>query len=109
MSKINFSRHFMQDRADRYIFIAQTVGFGEVVHTHQVHTTKGSGYVEITTSGLVIVRGDDETVITMYLASFAEIKRYYEEKRVHREVELAAKRNERKGYIEKQNHAARGY
>ena len=76
MSKINFSRHFMQDRADRYIFIAQTVGFGEVVHTHQVHTTKGSGYVEITTSGLVIVRGDDETVITMYLASFAEIKRY---------------------------------
>ena len=108
MAKVIFTKHFLNDRSDRYIFIAQTVGFGEVAHKHEVKTTKGSGYVEITTTGLVIVRGNDDVIITMYLASLNEIQKYYGDKQVDREVVFAAKRNAKKGYIQKQNQAARG-
>lgn len=103
MAKVTFSKHFMEDRSDRYIFIASTVGFGEVVHTHEVNTTKGKGRVEITTTGVLIVRGYDNVIITMYIASLAEIKKYYDGGEVHREVHLAARRNEKKNYIKLQN------
>lgn len=105
MAKVTFSKHFIEDRSDRFVFIATTVGIGEIVHTHKVETTRGKGKVEITSTGVIIVRGYGDVIITMYIATLAEIKKYYDGGEVHREVFFAARRNEKRGFIKLQNQA----
>ena len=105
MIKTIFSEHMTKDRVDRYVFIATKIGFGEVVHTAETQTSKGKGRVEITSTGLIIVRGYNNIVITMYVATVAQIRLYYKNGIVPRQVILAAKRNEKKNYIVLQNTA----
>ena len=105
MTKTIFSEHMTKDRVDRYVFIATKIGFGEVVHTAKTKTTKGEGKVEITSTGVIIVRGYNNIVITMYVATVAQIKMYYKNGVAPRDVILAAKRNEKKNYIVLQNKA----
>jgi hypothetical protein len=78
---MTLSRHLTQDRADRYAFIATTIGVGTVVHTYRQAYNKIEGFppctVEITSTGVAMVRGDDGTLVTMYILSIQEARKYF--------------------------------
>ena len=73
--------HFKNDRADRYAFIATTVGLGEVIHSHtQIYSKqyKDPCVVEITTTGVAIIKAPSGAIVSMYILTLSEAERYFE-------------------------------
>ena len=75
------SQHFINDRADRYAFIATTVGVGNVIHTHKqkYSTIKGAEpcTVKVTDTGVAIVVSASGAIVTMYLMTIHEAEKYF--------------------------------
>jgi hypothetical protein len=74
------SEHFRTDRADRYAFIATTLGIGEVIHSHkQLYNKYGTEpcTVYITTTGVAIVKNPKGTIVTMYVLTLNEARKYF--------------------------------
>ena len=71
---MTISKHFMKERAGRYGFIASTVGIGKTVKTiERINSNSGKlCYVQVTDTGVVMVKGTDNVIITMYLASITK-------------------------------------
>ena len=77
---MNTTNHFRQDRADRYAFIATTIGVGKVIHsyTHPVDKNgRQSCTVQITSTGVAMVVANDGTLITMYVLTLHEAEKYF--------------------------------
>ena len=99
MEKTKFSKHMIQDRADRYVLIATKVGFGEVLYTRQRVASNGHEVImELTSTGVIIVRGLDQTIITMYCTTLAYAKLYFKLDRLPKNLLSAINRNQRNGY-----------
>jgi hypothetical protein len=101
MAKTSFSKHMVEDRADRYVTIATKVGFGEVLYT-STHSDRNGSWknrtVELTSTGVCIVRAEDKTIVTMYCVTLALAKSYFKLDRMPKELFAAIRLNERKGY-----------
>lgn len=101
MGKTSFSKHMIEDRVDRYVTIATKVGFGEVLYTSTYSDRNGSWKnrtVELTSTGVCIVRAEDKTIVTMYCVTLALAKSYFKIDRMPKELFAAIRLNERKGY-----------
>ncbi len=75
--KIKMSKHVMVDRADRMVYIMQTVGFGETVVFTHVH----DGAREcLTETGVIMVKAmHEERLITAYIPSLDKVSAMYTE------------------------------
>ena len=82
MVKIEISEHFKQTRADRYVYIMSTLGLGEIVHSYKQPNTKykssPTAIVNITTTGIALVTTPAGKVITMYVLTLSEARKYFE-------------------------------
>ena len=104
-SQIKLSQHLMKERAGRYAFIATTVGLGEIVHRHaRRHTGDNRAVmVNITSTGVVMVEGDDQSIVTMYLANITEIEQYFDNASVPWLLAARVKTNMSQGLVKRQN------
>ena len=101
MGKTSFSRHMTMDRADRYATIATKVGFGEVLYTSTYSDRDGrwqNRTVQLTSTGVCIVKSESGTVVTMYCVTLALAKSYFKLEKMPRDLLAAIRLNERKGY-----------
>lgn len=99
MERIIPTKHLIEDRADRVVFIATTVGFGDIVEEFYVEDNHGKHFECVTSTGVIIVKGlDKKTVVTMYVAHHNQIKRLYKERKIPRNLQAVIKRNEKKGW-----------
>lgn len=103
MRKSKFSNHCINDRADRIAFILIKTGTGDPVVSNKSQTDKGACIEELTTEGVLIVRGMTGTVITMYYCSYAQATRVCGNNKVPSQVRNAIHRNHKRGWIEEQN------
>lgn len=74
------SNHFKSDRADRYTFIVTEVGLGKVIHSHKQAWTKHGEepcIVDITSTGVAIVKTYDDVLVTMYVLTLTEAEKYF--------------------------------
>lgn len=99
--KTHFSKHMTEERADRYVTIATKVGFGEVLYT-ATEDNRGrlevTRTVELTSTGVVIVRAMDKTVVTMYCATIATALNLFHMNRLPPELYKVIRSNEKRGY-----------
>ena len=101
MEKFIPTKHLSEDRADRVVFIATTIGFGEVVDEFYIEDSHGKHYECVTSTGVIIVKGlDKKTVVTMYIARHGQIKRLYGDRPIPRGLAVVIKRNEKKKLYE---------
>lgn len=99
--KTNFSKHMTEERADRYVMIATKVGFGEVRYTateDKCGRLEVTRIVELTSTGVVIVRAMDRTVVTMYCATIATALNLLHMDRLPPELYRTIRTNEKRGY-----------
>ena len=98
--------HFRDERADRATYIAQTVGFGEVIRTAEIY--RESGLIEIrqiTETGVQISRGLDGRLITMFIMQKHQIIGTYKKcgwGYPPRWLLAKAEKNWKKGYTQNQ-------
>lgn len=99
------SEHFKRERADRYVFIATTIGMGKVIHSHkQAYNKWGTEpcVVDITDTGVAIVRTEDNIVVTMYILTITEALTYFDGV-VPMVLEAIIRRNMKRRYCTLQN------
>ena len=75
------SEHFKRERADRYVFIVTTIGLGKVIHSYKQRYNKWGTepcVVDITDTGVAIVRTKDNIIVTMYVLTITEAKTYFD-------------------------------
>jgi len=99
MEKIIFSKHMLQDRTDRYVFIATQLGFGEIIFTKPHQTSAGAGTFNITSTGVIMIMGYNNTIITMYIGSAEQIRAAYGKNQMPRELVHQICRNEKRNFI----------
>lgn len=101
MERIIPTRHLTEDRMERVVFIATTIGFGDIIEEFYVDDDHGKHYECITSTGVIIIKGlDRKTVVTMYIAHHNQIKRLYKDREIPRSLKAVVKRNEKKGWTE---------
>lgn len=101
MEKTKFSKHMTKDRVERYVTIATKVGFGEVLYSSTYSDKNSRWYnrtVELTSTGVCIVKSENGTIVTMYCVTLALTKSYFKLEKMPRELFAAIRLNERKGY-----------
>ena len=100
MKKTKFSRHALEEREDRIVWIATEVGFGQVIDTIQIYDV-GRSYrrVELTETGVAIIKDvNEDIVVTMYLPTPRQLIGWYGDKNlIPIRLLNVAKRNEKRG------------
>ena len=93
------TKHLTEDRMERAVFIATTVGFGEIIEEFYVEDNHGKHFECVTSTGVIIVKGlDKQTIVTMYVARYNQIKRLYKEREIPNGLKVVIKRNEKRGW-----------
>jgi hypothetical protein len=90
------SNHVTQERADRYAFIASTIGLGTVIHSHKQEWGKDNREpytVNITSTGVAMVMSADGVLVTLYILSIQEAKKYFINTTMPMLLEAIIKRN----------------
>lgn len=101
MGDTKFSRHMTRDREARYLTIATKVGFGEVLYTttYSDHNNRWRNRtLELTSTGVCIVRAENKTVVTLYCATISTVKTYFKMDRIPPALFAAIRSNEKRGY-----------
>jgi hypothetical protein len=100
MEKEVMSKHLRTERIDRAEYIATTIGIGkEVIRKEK----KGrDSYSCLTDTGVVIIRGFDNSIITMYIATMAQATAIAEGN-LPKYLKDVVRRNEKKNYQKNQN------
>ena len=99
MEKFIPTKHLTEDRMDRVVFIATTVGFGETVEEFFIEDNHGKHYECVTSTGVIIIKDlSKKVVITMFVGRMAQIKRLYGDKEIPRNLKAIIKRNEKRGW-----------
>lgn len=70
------SNHVAHDRMDRVLLIAQKIGWGEIVLAMPDHD-RTDCFIHLTSTGILLVKGKDDTLITAYPASISLVKVMY--------------------------------
>ena len=70
MEKEIMSKHLRAERIDRAVYIATTIGIGKEVIRKEKEGR--DSYSCLTDTGVVIIRGFDNSIITMYIATMAQ-------------------------------------
>lgn len=99
MEKVIFSKHMLQDRTDRYVFIATKLGFGEIIFSKPHQTSEGDGTLNITSTGVIIIKGYRNTIITMYIGTKEQIKASYGNTPIPSFLIHQIRRNEKRNFI----------
>lgn len=99
MTKEKFSKHFINDRMERYVFIATKVGIGDVVYTtQQIDKQNRNAIYELTKKGVLIIRDvTDRTIITMYCPTLCQVKGIFKQD-VSVTMRNVIRGNEKKGF-----------
>ena len=101
MERIIPTKHLLEDRADRVVFIATTIGFGEILEEFYIEDNHGKHFAYVTSTGVIIIKGlDKKTVVTMYIGRMGQIKKLYGERDIPSGLKVVVKRNEKKKYYE---------
>ena len=99
--KTKFSKHMIEDRMERYAVIATKVGFGEVIFS-TIREPEGRvterRLLQMTSTGVCIVRSMDDVVITMFCATISITKCYFPNQELSPALVRTIRFNERKGY-----------
>jgi len=102
MKKVKFSKHALEDREKRIVWIATEVGFGQVVDTIRIYdVARGYRRVELFETGVAVIKAiDEEMIITMYCPTRRQLVNWYgdNEKAVPIHLLNVAKRNEKRGW-----------
>lgn len=98
--------HFRDERANRATYIAQTIGFGEVVRTAEFFRRDGMFQrMQVTETGVVILTNVSGAIITMYIARPEQLVESYKLNRWGRVPQWLmgkAQKNWKKGYTQNQ-------
>lgn len=101
MQKTKFSKHALNDREDRIIWIATEVGFGEIIDTLIIgDEQRGRRRACLTSTGVVIIKAEDkELVITMFCPTVNQVVGWYGNKNIV-PIRLlnVCKQNEKRGW-----------
>ena len=99
--KTKFSKHMIEDRMERYAVIATKVGFGEVIFS-TIREPEGRvterRLLQMTSTGVCIVRSMEDVVITMFCATISITKCYFPNQELSPALVRTIRFNERKGY-----------
>ena len=99
MEKFIPTKHLTEDRMERVVFIATTIGFGETVEEFFIEDNHGKHYECVTSTGVIIIKDlSKKMVITMFVGRMAQIKRLYGDKEIPRNLKAIIKRNEKRGW-----------
>ena len=100
------SIHFAQDRVERAAYIAETVGFGEIVRTAEYYNRDNLFETkQITETGVMIVRGSSGQIVTMFIMRPDQVEEIYKKNnwgRVPSWLMTKVKKNWKKGYTQNQ-------
>lgn len=82
MIKRNASYHISEDRLNRYCFIQETVGLGNIIkEVRQVDDKGRVGWQCLTDTGVLMVFNENKTmVVTLYIATQPKVSAMYEGK-----------------------------
>ena len=98
--------HFRDERVDRATYISQTVGFGAVVNRAEYFNRDGMfSVMEVIETGVVVIRGNVNQLVTMYIARPEQLVEIYKQNRwgkVPMWLMNKAKKNWQKGYTKNQ-------
>lgn len=98
--------HFAEDRIERAAYIADTVGFGEMVRFAEYYDSEGRfAHLEVIETGVVVIYGENRRLVTMYIAQPEQLVKIfytYNWGRVPAWLMTKAKKNQQKGYIRNQ-------
>lgn len=107
--RIRFSNHALRERADRIIYIATTIGFGEVIARKVVEDERGKAIRLLTDTGVIIVTDlHEEYILTMWIANPTQVKDFYPDGVRNQAVLRLVKKYMEKGYQDKQNKQKKG-
>lgn len=107
--RIRFSKHALNERADRIAYIATTIGFGEVIARKLVVDERGKVMRLLTDTGVIIVTDPHEKcILTMWIADPTQVKDFYPDGVRNQAVLRLVKKYMEKGYQDKQNKQKKG-
>ena len=67
MTKQEFSKHILQDRLERMVTIATTIGYGNIIKVFVTQGKYGKVRQCLTDTGVIIIKEyDSEKILTMY-------------------------------------------
>lgn len=101
--KEKLSKHIINDREKRCVWIATEVGFGEIIDTITIYDSeRGHRRVELYATGVAKIKAMNENfVITMYLPTPRQLIKWYGSKNsVPIRLLNISKRNEKRGWAE---------
>ena len=102
---MTISNHFMEERADRYAFIATTIGLGTIIHSYRQEWSKygdAPTTVNITSTGIAMIMTENNKLVTMYVLTINEAKKYFNNA-IPTLIEAIIKTNMKKKYHLLQN------
>lgn len=94
------TNHFKRDRIERAAYISQTVGFGDVVQTSVGYSEGRYNRRELMETGVIIVRNENDVIITMFIATEKQVKAMYKGNKVPQWLMRKVRNN--KKYVEGQ-------
>lgn len=101
MEKFIPTKHLTEDRMDRVVFIATTIGFGEIVEEFYIEDNHGKHYECVTSTGVIIIKDlSKKVIITMFVGRMAQVKRLYGDREIPKNLKAIVKRNEKKKFYE---------
>ena len=101
MEKFIPTKHLTEDRMDRVVFIATTIGFGEIVEEFYIEDNHGKHYECVTSTGVIIIKDlSKKVIITMFVGRMAQVKRLYGDREIPKNLKAVVKRNEKKKFHE---------
>ena len=107
--RIRFSKHALNERADRIADIATTIGFGEIIARKLVVDERGKVMRLLTDTGVIIVTDPHEKcILTMWIADPTQVKDFYPDGVHNQAVLRLVKKYMEKGYQDKQNKQKKG-
>lgn len=100
MTRIEFTHHAKDDREERILRIATTIGFGETVRAFPRHNQYGDTLHCLTDTGVIIIKDRSETkVITMFVCSKRQLMNYYGNRKPPKSLYNAVVRNEKRKFL----------
>lgn len=93
------TNHFRNDRLDRAAYIAQYIGFGEVVK--QSYRADTDTFQQITDTGIIIARNRKNVIVTMYIANINQVRAIYKDENIPSWLAAKVKKNAAK-YLKNQ-------
>lgn len=106
MANTKVTLHFANERLDRAAYIAETVGFGEVVRVAEwVNRENKPVYEQILNTGVLVVFNEQRRIITMYIMTEKDLYGRYTKNnwgKPPKSLVDKVRKNKKMGYTENQ-------